>query len=77
MSVFFLPMIAMIVFTVFPTVDLLRGVIAGILFTSAYYSVWRVMPVLDPRANRLRRLPARRARLCVARRSLRIKLLRV
>lgn len=47
MSVFFLPMIAMILFTVFPTLDLLRGVIAGILFTFAYYSVWRVMPVLE------------------------------
>ena len=47
MSVFFLPVIAMVLFTVFPTSDLLRGVIAGILFTFAYYSLWRVMPVLE------------------------------
>jgi len=47
MSVFFLPMLAMVLFTVFPSVDLLRGVIAGILFTFAYYSLWRVMPILE------------------------------
>ena len=47
MSVFFLPMIAMVLFTVFPSVDLLRGVIAGILFTFAYYALWRVMPILE------------------------------
>ena len=47
MSVFFLPMLAMVLFTVFPSVDLLRGVIAGILFTFAYYALWRVMPILD------------------------------
>ena len=47
MSVFFLPMMAMVLFTVFPDVDLLRGVIAGILFTFAYYVLWRVMPILD------------------------------
>lgn len=47
MSVFFLPMLAMVLFTVFPSVDLLRGVIAGILFTFAYYALWRVMPILQ------------------------------
>ena len=47
MSVFFLPMLAMVLFTVFPSVDLLRGVIAGILFTFAYYALWRVMPILE------------------------------
>lgn len=46
LSVFFLPMMAMVLFTVFPSVDLLRGVIAGILFTFAYYALWRVMPIL-------------------------------
>ena len=47
MRVFFLPMLAMVLFTVFPSVDLLRGVIAGILFTFAYYALWRVMPILE------------------------------
>lgn len=47
MSVFFLPMLAMVLFTVFPSVDLLRGVIAGILFTFAYYALWRVMPIFE------------------------------
>ena len=47
MSVFFLPMLAMVLFTVFPSVDLLRGVIAGILFTFACYALWRVMPILE------------------------------
>jgi tetracycline resistance efflux pump len=47
MSVFFLPMLAMVLFTVFPSVDLLRGVIAGVLFTFAYYALWRVMPILE------------------------------
>lgn len=47
MSVFFLPMLAMVLFTVLPSVDLLRGVIAGILFTFAYYALWRVMPILE------------------------------
>ena len=45
MSVFFFPMIAMVFFTVFPSIDLLRGVIAGILITLAYYALWRVMPL--------------------------------
>ena len=45
MSVFFLPIIAMVFFTVFPSIDLLRGVIAGILMTSVYYAFLRVMPL--------------------------------
>ena len=47
MSVFFLPMLAMVLFTVFPSVDLLRGVIAGILFTFVYYALWRGMPIFE------------------------------
>ena len=39
MSVFFLPIIAMVFFTVFPSIDLLRGVIAGILVTFVHYAV--------------------------------------
>lgn len=45
MSVFFFPIIAMVFFTVFPGVDLLRGVIAGILVTFVHYAVVRVMPL--------------------------------
>ena len=45
MSVFFFPIIAMVFFTVFPSTDLLRGVIAGILMTFAYYAFLRVMPL--------------------------------
>jgi len=45
MSVFFFPIIAMVFFTVFPSTDLLRGVIAGILMTFAYYVFLRVMPL--------------------------------
>jgi len=45
MSVFFLPILALIFFTVFPSVDLLRGVIAGVLFTLAHYALGRVMPL--------------------------------
>ena len=45
MSVFFLPIIAMVFFTVFPNIDLLRGVIAGILVTFVHYAVMRVMPL--------------------------------
>ena len=45
MSVFFFPIIAMVFFTVFPGIDLLRGVIAGILVTFAHYAVVRVMPL--------------------------------
>ena len=45
MSVFFFPIIAMVFFTVFPSIDLLRGVIAGILMTFVYYAFVRVMPL--------------------------------
>ena len=45
MSAFFFPMIAMVFFTVFPSIDLLRGVIAGILITLVHYALWRVMPL--------------------------------
>lgn len=47
MSVFFLPILALLFFTVFPTVDLLRGVMAGILFTLVQYSVLRIMPITE------------------------------
>ncbi len=46
-SVFFLPMMAMVLFSTIPSVDLLRGVIAAILFTFAYYGLWHVMPILE------------------------------
>ena len=45
MSAFFLPIIALLFFTVVPSVDLLRGVIAGILFTLLQYTVQRIMPL--------------------------------
>ena len=45
MSVFFFPIVAMVFFTVFPSIDLLRGVIAGILVTFVHYALWRVMPL--------------------------------
>ena len=45
MSVFFFPIIAMVFFTVFPSIDLLRGVIAGIFMTFVYYAFLRVMPL--------------------------------
>jgi len=45
MSVFFFPIVAMVFFTVFPGIDLLRGVIAGILVTFVHYAVVRVMPL--------------------------------
>ncbi len=45
MSVFCFPIIAMVFFTVFPSIDLLRGVIAGILMTFVYYAFLRVMPL--------------------------------
>lgn len=47
MSVFFLPIIALLFFTVFPTVDLLRGVMAGILFTVIQYWAMRIMPLTE------------------------------
>jgi len=43
MSVFFFPIVAMVFFTVFPGIDLLRGVIAGILVTLVHYALVRVM----------------------------------
>ena len=45
MSVFFFPIMVMVLFTVFPSIDLLRGVIAGILMTFVYYALLRVMPL--------------------------------
>ena len=45
MSVFFFPIVAMVFFTVFPGIDLLRGVIAGILVTFVHYALVRVMPL--------------------------------
>jgi Na+/H+ antiporter NhaC len=47
MAVFFFPIIALVFFTVFPSIDLLRGVIAAILITFVYYALWRVMPLFD------------------------------
>ncbi len=47
MSVFFLPIVALLFFTVFPTVDLLRGVMAGILFTLVQYASLRIMPITE------------------------------
>jgi Na+/H+ antiporter NhaC len=45
MSVFFLPIGALLFFTIMPSVDLLRGVILGIIVTLLQYSVLRVMPM--------------------------------
>lgn len=45
MSVFFLPIAALLFFTVFPTVDLLRGVMLGILITVIQYASMRIMPL--------------------------------
>lgn len=42
-SAFFLPIIAMLFFTVFPSVDLVRGVIAGIMLTLVQFTVQRIM----------------------------------
>jgi Na+/H+ antiporter NhaC len=47
MSTFFLPIIALLAFTIFPEVDLLRGVMAGILLTLVQYALLRVMPLTD------------------------------
>jgi tetracycline resistance efflux pump len=47
MMVFFFPILALVFFTVFPSVDLLRGVIAAILITFVHYGLWRVMPLFD------------------------------
>jgi Na+/H+ antiporter NhaC len=47
MSVFFLPIAALLFFTVFPTVDLLRGVILGIVITLIQYGVLGIMPLKE------------------------------
>ncbi|EED34757.1 Na+/H+ antiporter NhaC [Luminiphilus syltensis NOR5-1B] len=44
-SVFFVPIFALLFFTVVPEVDLLRGVIIGILVTLVQYTVMRIMPL--------------------------------
>jgi tetracycline resistance efflux pump len=44
MSAFFIPMLALLGLTVFPEVDLLRGVMAGILVTLVQYLAQRIMP---------------------------------
>ncbi len=43
-SVFFIPMIALLGFTIFPEVDLLRGVMLGIAVTLAQYLLLGIMP---------------------------------
>jgi len=45
MSVFFLPIAALLFFTVVPSVDLLRGVILGIMVTLVQYGVLRIIPL--------------------------------
>ncbi len=45
LSAFFLPIVVLLVFTVLPSVDLLRGVMVGVLFTVVQYGVMRVMPL--------------------------------
>jgi len=47
MSVFFVPIAALLFFTVVPEVDLLRGVILGILVTLAQYAAMRIMPATE------------------------------
>lgn len=47
MSVFFVPIISLLGFTVFPEVDLLRGVMAGLLVTLAQYLAMRIMPAAE------------------------------
>ena len=50
---FFIPIAALLYFTIFPlfslspSVDLLRGVIAGIIVTAAYYASLRIMPLSE------------------------------
>lgn len=46
-STFFLPIVALLFFTVVPNVDLLRGVIAGILVTLIYFASLRLMPLSE------------------------------
>ena len=45
LSAFFLPIIVLLVFTVLPSVDLLRGVMVGVLFTVLQYALMRIMPL--------------------------------
>jgi tetracycline resistance efflux pump len=47
MAVFFFPIAALLFFTVFPTIDLLRGVIVGVLLTLIQYWQQRVMPLTE------------------------------
>lgn len=44
---FFLPIGALLFFTIFPSVDLLRGVIAGVLVTLMYFANLRLMPLSE------------------------------
>ena len=44
---FFLPIVALLFFTIFPSVDLLRGVIAGVLATLVYFASLRLMPLSE------------------------------
>ena len=46
-SVFFFPIASLLFFTVVPSVDLLRGVILGIVVTLVQYSVLRIMPLTE------------------------------
>jgi len=52
-ATFFIPIAALLFFTIFPvlslspSVDLLRGVIAGIIVTVAYYASLRIMPLSE------------------------------
>lgn len=47
LSIFFLPMAALLLFTVVPEVDLLRGVMVGVLVTVIQYALLRVMPLTE------------------------------
>jgi tetracycline resistance efflux pump len=44
---FFLPIAALLFFTIFPSVDLLRGVITGVLVTLLYFASLRLMPLSE------------------------------
>jgi Na+/H+ antiporter NhaC len=47
MSVFFFPIAALLFFTIVPEVDLLRGVMLGIVVTLVQYYVLRIMPLVQ------------------------------
>ena len=47
MWVFFLPILSLLFFTVFPTVDLLRGVILGVVITLVQYGLLGIMPLRE------------------------------